>query len=530
MRTKESMSSLVIEKFPSAAGDNAPLVVLLHGWQSDSRSWDSFLPFLRKSFNVWRMDLPGCGRNAAFSCETAHQAVALIAEALPAQTILLGWSLGGNIALQIAQDYREKCSAVITVATNPSFVARDNWPGMAPEIFSAFLDGCAAHPEKTRQRFLGLQAKGDSDEKPLLRFLREQPLAEWSSHQLVNGLRWLADLDARNFLSGLSQPILQLFSRNDQLVPLACAEAVRENAANIVVEIIEQSSHLPFVTQADAVISAINRFLSESSLLSAQNIFREKKAVAQSFGRAAGSYDQVAALQRNSASTLLSVLPQNNDLNVLDIGCGSGLVTETLARQLPDAAVFAIDLSEEMVRYSRKTYPEKQIEWLCADAENLPFADQSMDMIFSNLVIQWCENPAALFSEMMRVLKPGGEICIATLGPETLQELRSAWAEVDDAEHVNRFTDKTILQKYIDRAGLQIELWQERIDQQPFTQLRDLLMELKLLGAHNVNPGRPRGLTGRKRLQQLDDAYPRSERHQYVATWQLWFLNLRKPE
>jgi malonyl-CoA O-methyltransferase len=522
---------LFVEKFAStAAGDNAPVLVLLHGWQSDSRVWDGLLLALRKTCCVWRIDLPGCGRNSHLSCETAEQAIALIASVLPKKTIIVGWSLGGNLALKLAHDYPEKCSVLIAIGTNPSFVMRDNWPGMAPEVFEEFLRGCELQPEKTRQRFSAIQAKGDADEKKLLKWIREQPLAEWSSTELIRGLQWLCDLDGRQFLADLTPASLHIFGQFDQLVPMACADAVRQLNRNACVEIIQDAAHLPFITQTESVVECVQRFFHEQKIIADKPaVHREKSVVAKSFGRAAESYDQVAGLQRMSAETLLMMLGEQSFLTCLDIGCGTGWVTQKLAKKLSNTDVFGLDLAEGMLRHARHNHTLDNLYWLGGDAENLPVLTQSMDLIFSNLAIQWCENPFALFAEMARVVKPGGEVFVATLGPQTLQELRSAWALVDTAIHVNTFDEKSVLHAAIDSADLQIVDWQEQITQPCYVRLVDLLQELKLLGAHNVNVGRPRGLTGRSRLKQLQDSYPRNDQNQYPATWQLWFIRLRKP-
>jgi malonyl-CoA O-methyltransferase len=214
---------------------------------------------------------------------------------------------------------------------------------------------------------------------------------------------------------------------------------------------------------------------------------------------------------------------------VLDIGSGSGYVTDKLSAGFSSAEIIALDIAEGMLRYARGKYSPANVHWLCGDAENLPLAENSIDLVFSNLALQWCENSRTLFAEIYRVLKPGGEAFIATLGPQTLQELRMAWEAVDTAVHVNRFEEKTVLQSAIQQAGLQIEDWQEQLSQPVLPQLRDLFLELKALGAHNVNPGRPKGLTGRARLQQLQNSYPRNDNNELIASWQLWFIQLRKP-
>ena len=165
--------------------------------------------------------------------------------------------------------------------------------------------------------------------------------------------------------------------------------------------------------------------------------------VRRCFDRAAAGYDTAAVLQAEVRDNLLGRL----DLMaltprvVVDAGAGTGHAARALKRRYPKALVAALDLSPRMLLAAGR-----QQSWLrpfarvCADAERLPFADASVDLILSNLMLQWC-NPDAVFAEFRRVLAPHGLLSFTTLGPDTLRELRSAWKAVDSHTHVNQFID-----------------------------------------------------------------------------------------
>jgi malonyl-CoA O-methyltransferase len=122
-------------------------------------------------------------------------------------------------------------------------------------------------------------------------------------------------------------------------------------------------------------------------------------------------------------------------------------------------------------------------------------------------MLQWCEPPDAVFAEVRRVLKPQGVFLFASFGPDTLRELREAWASVDQHTHVNRFIDMHDLGDAMIRAGLAEPV----LDVERFTltypDVMGLMRELKAIGAHNVTAGRPAGLTGRNALKQMTAAY-----------------------
>ncbi len=143
------------------------------------------------------------------------------------------------------------------------------------------------------------------------------------------------------------------------------------------------------------------------------------------------------------------------------------------------------------------------------DAEQLPFADASFDMLFSNLTVQWCSDLEQTFSEFRRVLKPGGVLLYTTLGPDTLKELRTSWAMVDDRVHVNTFLDMHDVGDAMLRARLAEPVLDTELLTLTYHQCMMLMRDLKDLGAHNINPGRNRGLTGPRKLKAVMEAYER---------------------
>ena len=255
----------------------------------------------------------------------------------------------------------------------------------------------------------------------------------------------------------------------------------------------------------------------------------DKRQVAASFSRAAASYDSVAELQRDVGSELLRRLPEDFVPAVwLDMGCGTGYFSRALQERFPASAGVALDIAEGMLKHARPLGGAQH--FIAGDAERLPLQDASCDLVFSSLAVQWCADFATVLSEAYRVLKPGGVLAFASLCVGTLYELRDSWRQVDGQVHVNRFREFSGYQALCAASGLNVQSLQSSAHVLHYPDVRSLTHELKALGAHNLNPGRPGGLTGRARILGLVEAYEQFRQPQGLpATYQVVYAVLEKP-
>ena len=291
-----------------------------------------------------------------------------------------------------------------------------------------------------------------------------------------------------------------------------------------------QAGHAPFLSRPAAVEARIVDFLYTRFAQRSSLPWRDRKVVARSFAQAAPHYDDAAGLQRQVGATLLTRMPVRAARLVLDLGSGTGTCSGVLGERFPVAESLALDMAEGMLRTARVKHRSVRTSWLCAQAENLPIADASIDVVYSSLVVQWCEDLPALFAELARVMACGGEAHIATLGPDTLWELRASWRAVDRYEHVNRFATLETLSAAAAGAGLELRELQQEYQVRRYTNVQALGRELRQLGAHNLNRGRRSGLAGRKTWQRLQQAYARlgDENGEVPATYQVVYLQVCK--
>lgn len=240
----------------------------------------------------------------------------------------------------------------------------------------------------------------------------------------------------------------------------------------------------------------------------------DKRRVRASFDRAAADYDRVAVLQREIGARLLERLDyiRLRPTLAVDVGAGTGHLSKALARRYPDAQIIALDLAPNMLRSARRhagllARLRGRQTFVCGDAEHLPLTTQSVDLIFSNATLQWCNDLDRVFAEFRRVLKPNGIVLFSTFGPDTLKELRMAWAQADAMQHVGAFIDMHDIGDALLRAGFNDPVMDAEHLTLTYPDVRGLMHELKTLGAHNAAAGRARGLTGKGRLRFMIDAY-----------------------
>jgi malonyl-CoA O-methyltransferase len=252
----------------------------------------------------------------------------------------------------------------------------------------------------------------------------------------------------------------------------------------------------------------------------------DKIKVKQSFGNASQTYDSVAELQRNVGRDLLQMfLPQNLTGNIVDLGCGTGFLTQALLPHCEN--LIALDLALPMLQTTRGKLDDS-VNYICADAEQLPFSTDSIDTIFSNLALQWCQPIDKAFNELHRVLKIDGELIFSTFGSKTLCELKTAWANVDDFAHVNDFYTMPQLQTALEKAGFSsLEIKNQTYVSQ-YDSVLELMRELKYIGAHNVNSQRRKNLTSKKSLQTMISKYPLTESGEILATFDVICIVARR--
>src|SRR5476649_818095 len=231
----------------------------------------------------------------------------------------------------------------------------------------------------------------------------------------------------------------------------------------------------------------------------------DKRLLRVAFEKAASGYDAAAVLQHEVCRRMLSRLEfvKLQPAAILDAGCGTGNVLPALRTRFPHATLYALDIAAGMARHACARVPWSQrilgrgISPVCGDIENLPLRAAAVDLAWSNLALQWINDPPHAFGELRRVLAPGGLLMFSTFGPDTLKELRAAYQGTDRYTHVNRFIDMHDLGDMLVQAGFADPVVDMEYITLTYIDVRALMRDLKAIGAHNVTAGRRPGMTAR---------------------------------
>lgn len=229
-----------------------------------------------------------------------------------------------------------------------------------------------------------------------------------------------------------------------------------------------------------------------------------KQAVATAFGRAASGYTQHDELQRRSAELLLRQLARDDFAQVLDAGCGPG----SMSRYWREAGsvVTALDLSAGMLAQAQRN--DAAQHYLQGDIEALPLPDACVDLAWSNLAVQWCDDLRTAIGELYRVVRPGGRVAFTTLLADSLPELNQAWRAVDERPHANRFLHEQAVRAAL--SGLRVEDDVHRVSL-PFADALSAMRSLKGIGATHLHQGRASAPLSRGKLRELQLAWPQQQ-------------------
>ncbi|TCO43366.1 malonyl-ACP O-methyltransferase BioC [Dokdonella fugitiva] len=231
----------------------------------------------------------------------------------------------------------------------------------------------------------------------------------------------------------------------------------------------------------------------------------DRAHIRRAFGRAAASYAAHSPLQAEVALRLREHLDEVAGFaprRIVDVGCGPGEGCVALRARFPDADIIALDLALPMLREVDRSFPR-----VGADAQALPLADASVDLVHSSLCLQWCDDPGLALAEFRRVLRPEGLLLFSTFGPDTLKELRAAFAEVDRTPHVSRFVDMHDIGDGLLASGFRDPVMEREDFVLTYANLRGLMRELRAIGATNADVQRQRTLTGKAHLARVEAAY-----------------------
>jgi len=242
-------------------------VVMLHGWAMHSRIWRTFAQQLASDRQIVCLDLPGHGGSESVSPYVLDSVVDALLKAFPEQPCtLIGWSLGGSVALRLAEKYPDRVQGLVMISSNPYFLKAEDWAGVELSVLTAFAQSLQKNCAATLLRFMSLQVQGMVNMKSYLTQIKGavQAYAPPTSEVLMGGLNILQTADLRGALGGLTMPVQVVLGEQDSLVPVAVGVQCRGCQMATELHIIEGARHVPFITHQQQVLGIVQHFMARS--------------------------------------------------------------------------------------------------------------------------------------------------------------------------------------------------------------------------------------------------------------------------
>ncbi len=252
----------------------------------------------------------------------------------------------------------------------------------------------------------------------------------------------------------------------------------------------------------------------------------DKNATRQYFEKLASNYDAAAFLQLEIAKRMGERLDyiKHQPKVVLDAGCGTGFITKDLLKRYPKAQVLALDIALNMTRKTKALGGWlRKPKLICADAEAMPLKPESVDLVVSNLMIQWSNDLNKMFAGFHSVLAPNGLLLFSTFGPDTLKEMKESWASVDETLHTNAFVDMHEIGDALLKAGFINPVTDMELITMTYSNVGQLMKDIKQIGASNTESNSSKGLMGKQKLKAFEQAYEQFKTADglYPASWEI---------
>lgn len=518
------------------SGTGGSTLLFIHGWAMSGRVWRYQREALSKDCRVITLDLQGHGASdSSVSGVTINDFAADIARFMISldlkEITVVAWSMGVSVLLAALPAVRDRVSRLVLVGGTPVFTSRDDFPhGLHPDETRGMGLRLRRNYVRTMEEFfLQMFAEGELDLEEYRQIVKdivkggclpEPPVA-------LDSLEALASADLRPFLAAVTCPVLLIHGEEDRICSPYASRFMAEQIPDARIKLLDGIGHAPFLSRSDLFNRLIKEFagicspLADSGSLSAPDNKHpvsgiDRNRVRNSFSNQADEYTRYAQVQRRVAARFVDLLAEEQlrPRNILDIGCGTGLLLVSLGNLYPGAALSGIDLAPGMTEVTRENLKGRQLtDVRVGDAEQLPFFEREFDLVVSTSTFQWLEQLDTAFSEVHRVLADGGTFRFALFGARTLYELKDAYRAAlcltgrNSTDRSHSFLDCATVASALARSGFAGCRVSSEDETEFHPDVTALLRSLKKIGAGNASPEQVRSLAERRVMLTMMEIY-----------------------
>lgn len=501
---------------------NKPSLILVSGWGHTSSDLAQLADGLKELGNISIYSIHELG--PAYS-----ETLGNILSQTPGRHYLLGWSMGGMVALETAARWPQRVAGLILINSTAKFCSDEDYPqGIPAQNLQAMILALRKRPDSVLRQFASEVHTPQILDTDSLNIITARA-AKIGIDPLIRDLRYLQNTDLRKIAKTLHIPTLVLHGREDQIIHCQSGQWLLDNLPNAHGTIFAEVGHNLPLTHTAIVVKEVSKFLRNPILDSTHH-----RTIQNRFSAAAPTYDTHARVQNMAAEKLVRLIPPSQSTaHILEVGCGTGSLTRHLLSSFPEATIDAIDVSPEMIKTASRNFAAAPtIHWHVADARTF-HGRSRYELITSNCALHWIDPLLEGLHNLVQRLAPGGQFTFSIMLDGTLRELRESRLRIaPDKQPEGKLPRLAEIIDSLELSGCSVVESLEEVEIETYSSAASFLRAIHDMGVTGGTVSRALSPLTRGEINRLIadyNAHYRSENDCVFATYEVGYIKATKP-